>query len=71
MASNGFHLMLTFLAFSHLLFMANAISTSGMIHRHLLHEKLEILGSGDTKYQVHNACDHLLSYKDWIFLGFS
>ncbi|KAJ0431139.1 hypothetical protein HanHA300_Chr17g0677051 [Helianthus annuus] len=52
MANNGFHLMLTFLAFSHLLFMANAISTSGMIHRHLLHEKLEILGSGDTKYQV-------------------
>ncbi|PWA54449.1 hypothetical protein CTI12_AA257460 [Artemisia annua] len=42
MAATGFHLIVTLLAFSHLVFMANAISTSGNIHRHMLHEKVEI-----------------------------
>nr|XP_043626780.1 uncharacterized protein LOC122598243 [Erigeron canadensis] len=53
--NNSFHLIVTLLAFSHLLFMANAISSSGKIHRHLLHEKVEMLDSGDmTKNQIVN-----------------
>ncbi|KAL8269018.1 hypothetical protein R6Q59_002816, partial [Mikania micrantha] len=46
MAANGFYLIVTVLAFSHLLFMANTISTSGKVHRHLLHEKVEFFESG-------------------------
>ncbi|KAI3763624.1 hypothetical protein L2E82_13607 [Cichorium intybus] len=51
MAANGFHLIVTLLALSHLVFMADAI-TSGKIHRYLLDEKEEIMASGDTKNQV-------------------
>ncbi|KAI3744496.1 hypothetical protein L1987_57578 [Smallanthus sonchifolius] len=54
MAANGFYLIVTLLAFSHILFMANAISTSGNFHRHLLHEKVEILESKDIKDQMIN-----------------
>ncbi|KAL8227551.1 hypothetical protein R6Q57_015135 [Mikania cordata] len=52
MAANGFYLIVTVLAFSHLLFMANAISPSGKVHRHLLHEKVEFFESGDNNDQV-------------------
>ncbi|KAI3796055.1 hypothetical protein L1987_38718 [Smallanthus sonchifolius] len=54
MAANGFYLIVSLLAFSHILFMANAISTSGNVHRHLLHEKVEILESEDIKDQTIN-----------------
>ncbi|KAJ9563716.1 hypothetical protein OSB04_008876 [Centaurea solstitialis] len=55
MAANVYHLIvITLLAFSHLLFMADSISISGRIHRHMLHESVEILGSRNTKNQMMN-----------------
>ncbi|CAI9278425.1 unnamed protein product [Lactuca saligna] len=54
MAANVFHLIVTLLAFSHVLFIADAILISGKIHRHLLNEKEEIMASGDTKNQIMN-----------------
>ncbi|MFS8028935.1 hypothetical protein Hanom_Chr16g01516401 [Helianthus anomalus] len=55
MVAKSFYIIVTLLAFSHLLFMADAISTSGKVHRHLLHEKIEILASGDNKDQMMNV----------------
>ncbi|KAI7751192.1 hypothetical protein M8C21_027804 [Ambrosia artemisiifolia] len=55
MAANSFYLIVTLLAFSHLLFMADAISTSGKVHRHMLHGKVEILASGHNKDQMINV----------------
>ncbi|KAK1425781.1 hypothetical protein QVD17_21140 [Tagetes erecta] len=54
MAANGFYLIVTLLASSHFLFMANAISTSGKVHRHLLNEKVEMMGFGDNQEQMIN-----------------
>ncbi|KAL7607654.1 hypothetical protein Lser_V15G14857 [Lactuca serriola] len=55
MAANAFHLIVTLLAFSHLLFMAEAIFISGNSHRHLLmNDKEQFMASGDTKNQMMN-----------------
>ncbi|KAK9051004.1 hypothetical protein SSX86_027632 [Deinandra increscens subsp. villosa] len=51
-ANSSFYLIVTLLASSHLLFMANSISTSGKVHRHILQEKVEILESKDKMINV-------------------
>ncbi|KAD4983147.1 hypothetical protein E3N88_19818 [Mikania micrantha] len=64
MAANGFYLIVTVLAFSHLLFMANTISTSGKVHRHLLHEKVEFFESGGNNDKMINKMEETAFLED-------